>query len=302
MEIRILGVPVFEGCNIRGVEKGPKALRESDVFDALKNNFNVEYQEDIDMLVSEEDKMFDADKSVKYYDTLLDMNTKLCKVVYENTSKGYLSIILGGDHSYAVGSIAGTSMALNHNLGVVWLDAHSDINTPITSPSKNFHGMPLATSMYVGPKEMRSIGVDKRKVKPTDSFLVGVRSMDPGEVEFKDNQELNHYTVAFIRNRGTEIVANEIVSTLNKNGIDNIHLSVDLDVFSTDVTTAFNCHEPDGILLDEGVLFIKTLFASGRVKSMDFAEYNPDLDVDGSGLRVAKAIFDAVSDALVSID
>ena len=301
MEIRILGVPVFEGCNIKGVEKGPRALREGDVFDSLKKNFNVEDQGDIEVLTSSESNMFDARNDIKYYDTILDMNEKLCHAVCENVEKGYFTIVIGGDHSYAVGSIAGTSIALNHNLGVVWLDAHSDINTPLTSPSKNFHGMPLATSMYVGPKEMRSIGVDRRKVKPTDSFLVGVRSMDQGEIEFKDNKELNHYTIAFIRKRGAEVVAEEIINTLRKNDIDNIHLSIDLDVFSTDVTKAFNCPEPDGITLDECTAFIKKLFESGKVRSMDFAEYNPDLDVDKSGINAVRTIFRTINDVFTAI-
>lgn len=298
MEIRIIGVPVFQGCNIRGVEKAPAALRCGGVFDCFKDKFTFVDQGDLDLLPSDESKMFDADKSVKYYDVLLDMNRKLCDVVKQNTLDQAFTVVVGGDHSLGVGSVAGASIALGHNLGVVWFDAHSDINTPLTSPSKNFHGMPLATSMYVGPKEMRSIGVDKRKVKPTDAFLVGVRSMDIGEVEFKDSQGVNHYTMAFIRKRGMAVLADEIIETLHRNGIDKIHFSFDLDSLSPEVTMAYNCPVNDGVTLEECLTFVKRLFASGKVSSMDYTEYNPDLDKDGKGLDVARQIFSAIAEEL----
>lgn len=298
MEIRIIGVPVFQGCNIKGVEKAPAALRKGGVFKCFNENFTFVDQGDLVMLPSDETKMFDADKNVKYYDVLLDMNSKLCDVVKQNIADGAFTIVLGGDHSLGVGSVAGASIAFGQNIGVVWFDAHSDINTPLTSPSKNFHGMPLATSMYVGPKEMRSIGEDKRKVKPTDAFLVGVRNMDAGEVEFKDSHGVNHYTMTFIRKRGMAVVADEIIETLHHNGIEKIHFSFDLDSLSPEVTSAYNCPVNDGITLEECLLFASRLFASGMVCSMDYTEYNPDLDKDGKGLEVARSLFEVIAKEL----
>lgn len=229
MEVRIINVPVFQGCNIKGVEKAPEVLRDAGVYNTLKKHCCVVEQGVVELLPTTEENMFLASSGVKYYDTMVDMNSKICRMVEQNCHDGALSIVVGGDHSVGAGSVAGTSIAFNHNIGVVWFDAHADMNTPLTSPSKNYHGMPLATSMYVGPKEMRSLGVDKRKVKPTDTFLVGVRNMDPGEIEFKDNQGVNHYTISFIRKRGMAVVADEIVETLRRNGIDKIHFSFDLD-------------------------------------------------------------------------
>lgn len=301
MEIRIIGVPVFQGCNIRGVDLAPKTLREKGVFDSLNEFFTVVDQGDIELLPSSEEKMFEANAGVKYYDIILDMNKKICSMVEQNSREGAFSIVVGGDHSVGAGSVAGASIAFNHNIGVVWFDAHSDMNTALTSPSKNFHGMPLATSMYVGPKEMRSLGVDKRKVKPTDSFLVGVRSMDPGEVEFKDVQGVNHYTISFIRKRGMEVVADEIVETLRKNDIDKIHFSFDLDSLSPEITTAYNCPVNDGISLEELTIFIEKLFGSGKVCSMDFTEYNPLLDSDGKGIEVCRTIFETIAKTLSSV-
>lgn len=294
MEIRIIGVPVFQGCNIRGVELAPDALRAKGVFDELKKYFTVVDQGNLSFLETPEETMLSSNSGVKYYDTMVDMSTKLCKIVEKNSREGAFTIVVGGDHSVGAGSVAGSSIANNHNIGVVWFDAHADMNTPLTSPSKNYHGMPLATSMYVGPKELRSLGVDKRKVKPTDTFLVGVRNMDPGENEFKDTQGVNHYTISFIRKRGMAVVADEIIETLRKNGIEKIHFSFDLDALSPEVTKAYNCPVPDGIVMSELMIFIEHLFGSGKVCSMDFTEYNPLLDEDEKGINVCRTIFDTI--------
>lgn len=294
MEIRIIGVPVFQGCNIRGVELAPDALRAKGVFDELKKYFTVVDQGNLSFLETPEESMLSSNSGVKYYDTMVDMSTKLCKIVEKNSREGAFTIVVGGDHSVGAGSVAGSSIANNHNIGVVWFDAHADMNTPLTSPSKNYHGMPLATSMYVGPKELRSLGVDKRKVKPTDTFLVGVRNMDPGENEFKDTQGVNHYTISFIRKRGMAVVADEIIETLRKNGIEKIHFSFDLDALSPEVTKAYNCPVPDGIVMSELMIFIEHLFGSGKVCSMDFTEYNPLLDEDEKGINVCRTIFDTI--------
>lgn len=299
MEIRIIGVPVFQGCNILGVDKAPDYLRENGVFDVLRERFTVIDQGNISLLPSAEETMYAANQGVKYYDTILDMNNQICKIVEQNTREGAFSIVVGGDHSVGAGSVAGASIANNHNIGVVWFDAHSDMNTPLTSPSKNYHGMPLATSMYVGPKDMRSLGVDKRKVKPTDTFLVGVRNMDPGEVEFKDNQGVNHYTISFIRKRGMAVVADEIIETLRRNGIGKIHFSFDLDSLSPEETTAYNCPVPDGVSLDETITFIEHLFGSGKVCSMDFTEYNPLLDHDGKGMIACRKIIETIAKSMI---
>lgn len=298
MEIRIVGVPVYQGCNIKGVELAPDVLREKGVFDVLKESFTVVDQGNVELLDTSEESMFKANCGVKYYDTILDMSSKICKIVEQNSREGAFSIVVGGDHSVGAGSVAGSSIANDHRIGVVWFDAHADMNTPLTSPSKNYHGMPLATSMYVGPKEMRSLGVDKRKVKPTDTFLVGVRSMDPGETEFKDSQGVNHYTISFIRKRGMGVVADEIIETLRKNGVEKIHFSFDLDSLSPEVTSAYNCPVPDGIEMDELIIFIEHLFGSGKVCSMDFTEYNPLLDNDEKGVNICKTIFKAIAKSM----
>lgn len=298
MEIRIIGVPVYQGCNMKGVELAPDTLRVKGAFDGLKEHFKVVDQGNISLLETSEETMLSAHSGIKYYDAIVDMSSKICKIVEQNSREGAFSIVVGGDHSVGAGSVAGSSIANNHNIGVVWFDAHADMNTPLTSPSKNYHGMPLATSMYVGPKELRSLGVDKRKVKPTDTFLVGVRCMDPGENEFKDTQGVNHYTISFIRKRGMAVVADEIIETLRKSGIEKIHFSFDLDSLSPEVTKAYNCPVPDGIVMSELITFIEHLFGSGKVCSMDFTEYNPLLDEDGKGMEVCKTIFDTIGKSI----
>lgn len=302
MEIKILGVPVFEGCNIRGVEKAPEVLRQSDVFTKMVKHFTVTDLGDISLIPSNEETMFSANENIKYMNVMIDMSNKIYESVRSTVASGALSIVVGGDHSVATGSVAGSSVANKGQIGVIWFDAHSDINTPNTSPSKNYHGMPLASSLYVGQKELRSIGEDKRKVKPSNTFLVGVRSMDQGELELKEATGINHFTMSFIQQRGMKAIVNDIVNKLKDDGIEKIHLSFDLDALSTDVTTAYNCPIEKGITHDEVILFFSLLFATGKVCSMDITEYNPSLDTDKSGITILKEIVDTITDALLILN
>ncbi len=290
MEIRVIGVPVFEGCNIRGVETAPSVIRKSGVLDILKENFTVVDGGDIDLLPSSEDSMFSANPQIKYADVLLDMGQKLCAKVNSAMDSGAFVLTIGGDHSLGVGTVAGASMANDHNIGVVWIDAHSDINTPLTSPSKNYHGMPLASSLYIGDNAFRTICKDKRKVKPENTYLLGVRSMDQGEVEFKESAGINHYTVPYIHQFGMTHIAQDIVKNLKANGIDKLHLSFDLDVLSPSVTSAFNCPVENGITKEELLEFLTAILSSGIVCSLDITEYNPEKDEDGSGIAVIRDI------------
>ncbi len=298
MEFRLIGVPVFEGCNIRGVEKAPKVLRESGVFDILKSKFTVIDEGDIELLPSLEEDMLKVNGDIKYADILLDMGKKLCSKVQNAINEGVFPITVGGDHSVGVGSLAGSSIANNHNIGVVWIDAHADMNTDKTSPSKNYHGMPLASSLYVGDEKFRAIGIDKPKVKAANTFLLAARSIDEGEIKLRDEIGVNHYTMDSIHEKGMTYIANEIVTKLRDAGIDKLHVSFDLDSLSTNETTAFNCPVDNGLTLVELKEFLANIFASGIVCSLDITEYNPDNDSDGSGVNAIKELVKTITESI----
>ncbi len=290
MNVRVIGVPVFEGCDIRGIDKAPAAIRRSGALEVLKERFEVVDCGDIELLPSNKEAIFEAKKDIKYADIVLDMAQKLSSVVKKSIEEGAFTITFGGDHSLGVGTVSGASLAKGGNIGVVWFDAHSDINTSITSPSKNYHGMPFASALYVGDEEFRAIGEDKPKVMPENGFLLGVRSMDKGEIELRDRLGIDHYTIALIHEKGMKQIATEMVQKLKANGVDNLHVSFDLDVISPEITTAYNCPEPNGVNISEMVEFFETIFASGLVCSLDITEYNPDKDGDGKGIEIIKEI------------
>ncbi len=296
MEFRIIGVPVFEGCNIRGVEKAPAVIRESGCLEYLKSRFTVVDCGDIELLPSSLESMLTNNPTIKYSDVVLDMGEKLCAAVKQSINEGAFPLIIGGDHSLGVGSVAGSSLAQDNNIGVVWVDAHSDINTAETSPSKNYHGMPLASSLYEGDSNFRAIGEDKPKVKPENTFLVAVRSMDEGETKLRDRIGINHYMVVDIQQKGASKVAKEIANKLADNGVNKLHLSFDMDVLSPEETGAFNCPVSGGLTKGELLEFFAAIFSLGVVSSMDITEYNPDNDGDGKGIAIIKEIIKCIAD------
>ena len=147
-----------------------------------------------------------------------------------------MPFIVGGDHSLALGSIAGASKFLGNDLAVIWIDAHGDINTHETSPSGNIHGMPLAASMGIGYKKLTSIFFDSFKVKPENVFILACRDLDDGEVALIDELNMNVWTNKDINDKGTEVVINELLSLQGDNGGKRIlkgHLN-DLNVVNID--------------------------------------------------------------------
>ncbi|MDZ7548660.1 arginase family protein, partial [Clostridium perfringens] len=136
--------------------------------------------------------------------------------VYESLTNSYLPLVIGGDHSLPLGSIAGSSKFFAEDLAVIWVDAHGDINTHETSPSGNIHGMPLASSMGFGHEILTNLYFSSRKVKPENVFLLGCRDLDLGELELIKEYNLNVWTMEDIKIKGIELVLKELLQTINK--------------------------------------------------------------------------------------
>lgn len=278
MNISIIGMPLFYGCDRPGVEKGPKELRKNNLIDIFEENHTVYDLGDIEVeKVAATDK-FLSNSKLKYLDQVVKSNNGLAAKVLSAFENNTLPFIIGGDHSLALGSIAGASKYLGNDLAVIWIDAHGDINTHETSPSGNIHGMPLAASMGIGYEKLTSIFFDSFKVKPENVFILACRDLDKGELELIDNLNMNVWTNDDINTKGINEVIKELLSLINKKNIKNIHLSYDIDCLDPEYVPGTGTPVNDGLSFEQSKILLESIFSTSLVKSVDFVEYNPDLD------------------------
>jgi len=282
MNINLIGVPVKYGADREGVQCGPEKLRQKGIIDVVKK-----YKENVYDLgnlyipkVSEDNK-YAHHKKIKYLKEITEMNNNLAHLVYSSLKAGSFPFIFGGDHSLGLGSISGASKYFN-NLAVIWVDAHGDINTDDTTPSGNCHGMPLAAALGYGDPSLVNVYFNGPKVKTENAFIIGARDLDQGEIELAEKTKLNLYTMEKIRKQGLDSVINEIINKINNSNIDAIHLSFDIDVLDKKLVPGTGTPVDGGFSLEEGKLMFKSFIETKLVKSMDFVELNPVLDVNDS--------------------
>jgi len=223
-KLNIFGIPMDLGAGRRGVDMGPSALRLAQLANKLEVlGYDVSDQGNIAVSVAEAVES-ETDQNLHYKASI----KQACQATYEalkNLDADTIPIILGGDHSISMGSIAGVSE--RGRTGVIWVDAHSDVNTPSTSPSGNIHGMPLAHLLGFGDESLRNIWGGGAAVKAEDVVFIGLRSVDKGEREFIHKHGLSAYTMTDIDQHGIARVAAETLEQLEH--LDYIHVSFDAD-------------------------------------------------------------------------
>ena len=279
MAVHLVGMPIFYGSDIFGANFGPDKFREMDLLSALKElGYHVKDLGDIEVAdVSAQDK-YQYHKRLKYYDAIIDANTKLAFKVYDSISKGHFPVTLGGDHSLGMGSIAGVSKHIK-NLGVVWIDAHGDINTEETTFTGNVHGMPLAASMGHGPDKLVNLFEHRVKVKDENVVLIAARDLDPGELELIKNSNMKVFTMDMVKELGIDRVIEESIEYL-KEKVDAIHVSFDIDSVDSIYVPGTGTPVGDGLTVAEARKLLRAFAASGMMSSLDFVEFNPVLDKD----------------------
>lgn len=280
MNIDLIGVPVMYGCDREGAEKGPDKLREYGIFDIIKNLHSKTY--DLGNIfipeIPAEDK-YKWHENLKYLSPIVDIQTNLAHQVYTSLTAKSFPFVIGGDHSIGMGSIAGSSKHFK-DIAVIWIDAHGDINDSETSPSGNIHGMPLAASMGVGNDILTNLYFDGIKVRPENVFIIGARDLDPGEIELANSTDLSLYTMDIIRERGLEVVAKEVIEKINASDVEAVHLSFDIDSMDSSLVPGTGTPVKGGFDLEEGKYILESFLSEGFVKSMDFVELNPVIDID----------------------
>lgn len=301
MKLSVVGVPTYYGCDNNGTQDSPGKLRNANIIDLIKKSGNVEIQDfgDIDIKQVVKKDKFKIEKSIKYFESIYDSNLKLAKVVDKSMDKSDFILILGGDHSIALGSITGASKH-SENLGIIWIDAHGDFNTCEISPSKNFHGMPLACLCGYGDSRLVNLYYDGIKINEKNVFHIGARDIDKKEQQLIDNSKINLYNKEVIDKIGFEKVIDDIIKKCNIQHIDGLHISFDIDFMDKFIVEGTGTRVGGGYTINDTKYILKRLMETDIVKSMDFVEYNPKLDVDDNTLEICKDLLKYVGELLLN--
>ncbi|MCM3729078.1 arginase [Neobacillus cucumis] len=274
-KLSIIGMPMDLGQMRRGVDMGPSAMRYAGINERLKPLFN-EIHDWGDIPVGRPEVVIDKESNLRNLDLVAEKSALLADKVDEAVQSGAFPLVLGGDHSIAIGTLAGVSKHYK-NLGVIWYDAHGDLNTAETSPSGNIHGMPLAVSIGLGHPLLTEIGGYNPKVKPENIVIIGARSLDDGEKELIKKNGIKVYTMHEIDRLGMAKVMEETIAYLNEK-TDGVHLSLDLDGLDPSDAPGVGTPVIGGISYRESHLAMEMLEEAGIITSAEFVEVNPILD------------------------
>ncbi|MEX1139068.1 MAG: arginase [Bacteroidota bacterium] len=278
MKIHIIGVPMDLGAGRRGVDMGPSAIRIAGVAEKLRAlGHAVTDEGDISIKPPELQKI--RNNKLRYLPEIVRACTLLSGKIEKVISAGGFPLVLGGDHSIAIGSIAGISSLCRKQkkrFGVLWIDAHGDLNTSETTPSGNIHGMPLAASLGLGAIELTSVGGDFKKILPHDVVLIATRDLDDGERKFIKNLGINIFTMEEIDKHGMSEVMARALRKLKD--VDHLHVSFDLDAVDPQVSPGVGTPVKGGLNYREAHLIMETLNESAIMSSLEVVEVNPILD------------------------
>ncbi|HET9840297.1 MAG TPA: arginase [Candidatus Angelobacter sp.] len=281
--IRILGVPLDLGQSRRGVDMGPSAVRVAGLEARLEAlGHVVEDGGNIAVAIAETKKS--GDPHAKYLKEITATCTKHAETVFKTLEAGKFPLVLGGDHSVAAGTMAGVAeffrqqrRVQEQKIGLIWIDAHADINTPETSPSGNVHGMPLAAIMGLGPAELADIYGFRPKVHAENCVLVGIRDVDAREKENIKHAGIEVYTMRDIDERGMRTVIEEALRVAGR-GTAGYHVSLDMDWIDPEDAPGVGTPVRGGASYREAHLAMEIIADHGRMTSFEIVEVNPVID------------------------
>lgn len=274
-QISIIGVPMYLGVGRRGVDMGPSAMRYANIIERLEGiGHDIDDLGDIEAFNSESVEV--GNPRVKYLKEVTTVNTDLAQKVSAIIADKRFPLVLGGDHSIAIGTIAGVA-AHYKNLGLLWIDAHADINTDETTSSGNIHGMPLAASLGLGNSLLANINGFAPKVKPENVVIIGARSLDPGEKKLVKELGIKVFSMHEIDRMGMARVMDAAILFLRER-TNTVHLSFDLDVIDPLEAPGVCVPVKGGVTFREGHLAMEMLSDTGLIVSAEFTEVNPILD------------------------
>jgi len=277
--IAIIGAPLDLGAGRRGVDMGPSAVRVANLNRRLAElGYVVEDLGNVPVVQPESEP--EGLPQAKYLHQITDTCMRLAEMVETAIGQNKFPLVLGGDHSIAVGTVSGLSKyfrAQKQKIGVIWIDAHTDMNTPDTSPSGNVHGMPLACCIGAGPEELSRIFGYSPKVDPANVALVGIRSVDGRERNNVQHSGVHVFTMRDIDERGLGTVIEEAIR-IASSGTAGFHVSLDMDAVDPQEAPGVGTPVRGGITYREAHLAMEILNDAERVVSMEVVEVNPVID------------------------
>jgi arginase len=279
--VAIIGAGLDLGAGRRGVDMGPSAIRYAGLEERIRSlGRAVSDRGDVRAPVPE--AIDEGDPSHRYLGPIKQVCDRLAALVEEACADGSVPLVLGGDHSIAMGSMGG--MAKRHGAGAaLWIDAHGDLNRPATSPSGNVHGMPLAAAFGVAGDAFASDAYPTPAI--AKAALVGIRSLDPGERELIAELDVRVFTMSEIDRRGIESVIKESLEFLA--GAPFLHVSLDLDGVDPQFAPGVGTPVPGGLSYREAHLALELIAEAGVLDSLDVVEVNPILDRENETGRLA---------------
>ncbi len=277
MYSRVIGVPMDLGTDRRGVDMGPSALRYAGVADLLES-VSDGYEDAGDISVpNPEDRDPNGEQpsegSAKYLREIRGVCLSIEEAVADSLSEEEFPLILGGDHSIAIGSVRGA--AAKRDVGVLWFDAHADFNTPASSPSGNVHGMPLAA--LFGRGSFEHMEWTQADFAEENVAIIGLRDVDPDEADALERSDIATYTMRDIDSRGIVEVVEEAIDRVS-DGVDSLHVSLDMDALDPDETPGVGTPVRGGLTYREAHTSMELIGDTDALGSMEIVEVNPILD------------------------
>jgi arginase len=258
---------------------GPSALRLAGL-NAKLQAMGYQVQDLGNVPVPQQENTPEGPEKAKYLEPIAKICARLANMVAEALQSGQFPLVLGGDHSVAAGTVGGVSKAFQdrgEKIGLIWIDAHADMNTPESSPSGNVHGMPLACCLGRGPRELTEILGFAPKVTGRNTVLIGLRDVDPREREVVRESGVTAFTMRDIDELGLRAVMDRAVAAAS-NGTAGFHLSLDMDVVDPDEAPGVGTPVRGGMTYREAHLAMETICDAARMISMEIVEVNPVLD------------------------
>jgi arginase len=279
-KISIVGVPMDLGADRRGVDMGPSALRYADLEERLEGlGYEVEDLGDVGVIIPETRHF--GDPKAKYLKEISDACVHLANLVLDVRQQGGTPLVLGGDHSIAVGTVSGVAESFRirgERIGLLWFDAHADFNTPEISPSGNVHGMPMAAIMGYGPRELTNIFGFSPKILPENAVQIGIREVDPEERELVKKSGVRVFTMKDIDRRGIGAVMDEALSIVTK-GTSGFAVTLDADFLDPYESPGVATPVRGGADYREAHLAMEMIADTKKMVSFEITEINPILDV-----------------------
>lgn len=281
MNIHILEMPLDFGASRHGSDMGPSAIRLAGLREKIENLGHNLIKYSAPIQINPQEYETPGNPKAKYLTPIVKACTQLAQEVEKAADADEFPLVLGGDHSIALGTLAGLAAAgkkKNRRIGVLYVDAHGDFNTTETTPSGNIHGECLSASCGYGIPELTNLYFDGRKIDPRNVCYVGLRDLDPGEKLLMKEAGVTAFTMSDIDRNGFPAIVRHVTSFF-KNNVDTVHISFDMDCLDPMFAPGTGIQLPAGLTNREALLLMEEMADTGLVHSAEIVEVNPVLDV-----------------------